>query len=151
MFVLCIILLLTLNFFSLGLLTNLTTRSSFVCFFVCVLTPYFLLSSSKQELNKIRLWCHPYGRSVGRSVGRTDQGGVMIMPSVFRVFFFFFHDVIPLRVCAEPWLIQGKITVKIKVETIAFVIAGFHMTSLKLKLQNYWCSWDLISRCIRGA
>ena len=29
-------------------------------------------------------------------------------------------------------------------------IAGFHMMSLKLKLQSYWSSWDLISWCIRA-
>ena len=30
-------------------------------------------------------------------------------------------------------------------------IEGFHMTSLKFKLQNYWFSWDLLSWCIRAA
>ena len=119
----------------------------FVCFFFFYPT-FLFLSSSNHELNKIKLWCHLYGRSDGRrSVGRTYWPRWRYNNAIlsFRNFFFFLFpcSYIALRVRGAPLIYwfgnQGKIIVNIKVKTIAFVIK-----SQKLKGEVLKVKWIIV-------
>jgi len=84
-----------------------------------------MLKSEYTTKFSIFIWHHLYGLQRGKTMGRCGW-----------FLWYIFTKNLKVR-----W-IKGKIWVNSKWPAWSLQIAGFHMTSLKFKLQNNWSSWD---------